>query len=160
MKPISLCTLGLALAASASVAHSAALSGSVYCKKDVQFAARIDPDGDLSFGVSAWNEHGDNSFVFGQAKKRAGYWEFSRDLASPDERARCRLKIAFTLRKGASITADPSANCASDGGLGRVTLPAESYQGPVTVELDARSNFFEDPPALLGKGDCFKRNAG
>ncbi|MGZ5946156.1 MAG: hypothetical protein ACXWKV_06270 [Caulobacteraceae bacterium] len=143
-----------------STAAHAAVPGSVYCTKNVQFAARIETSGALSFGVSAWNEHGDNSFLFGIAEKRGGHWEYAKDLASSDERARCRLNIAFSLKKGASVTADSAASCVDKGGFGRLRLPAKAYQGPVTIELDDPSGFFESPRGLLGKGVCFGQKPG
>ena len=42
------------------------------------------------------------------------------------------------------------------GSWSEVALTRRAYQGPVTAELSEPGNFFEDPPGLLGKGDCFK----
>jgi hypothetical protein len=144
-------------------AHAADRSG-VFCLNkrglSASFVGRIEPDGSLKFGLSAWNEHGHLTLITGKAPPSGSHWQFSKQLDSKDERERCRLRIDFGRSHGVKITADPSASCVDDGGLGQITFAAKDYQGPVTVELNDPIDLVEEPPALLGKGACFKQNPG
>jgi hypothetical protein len=152
---------GLALSIAALASGAAAAEGSsVYCKPGVpafEFAGRINPDGSLVFGLSVWDVNGDNSFIHGAAVKQGDHWLYvSRPPAGGDRP--CRLRIWYRVRGGVTAKADAGTGCANHHGWSRVVLSRTAYQGPVTVELDDPSNFFEDPPGLLGKGDCAKRN--
>jgi hypothetical protein len=141
--------------------HAAERSG-VFCLNrrglSATFAGRVEPDGRLKFGLSAWGEHGDLTLITGFGARDGSRWQFAKNLKSKDERKPCKLRIDFGGTSGVRITADPKASCVENGGLGRITFAAKDYQGPVTVELNDPIDLVEEPPALLGKGECFKPN--
>ena len=157
---VAACALGLAISV-ASAAHAAGQS-SVYCKAGkpaLEFAGRIDPDGGLFFGLSIWDQSGDNSFLYGKADKRGDHWLYVSKTPGPYTPDRpCRLEIWYSERDGVRAKADPDTGCANHGSWNEASLSPKSRQGPVTVELDDPSNFFENPPGLLGRGACFKLN--
>jgi hypothetical protein len=157
------CVAG-ALAALVCGAAQAATNSGVFCLNQkglsATFAGRVEPDGRLKFGLSAWGGHGDLTLITGFGDRDGTHWQFVKNLGSKDERARCKLRIDFGPRSGVRIVADPNASCVDDGGLGRIAFTAKNYQGPVTVELNDPVDLVEDPPGLLGKGECAKDNSG
>ncbi|HEY3888891.1 MAG TPA: hypothetical protein VGL73_09980 [Caulobacteraceae bacterium] len=145
---IAACVAVLALGLASAPASAAQHRSAVYCIRGPEntlsvFAARLQRDGRLRFGISLWNERQHNIGVYGLASRQDGRWVYSDSLGADDQ---CKLTIALTPGGAARVTADHKANCDKRGGvgtsIGSVQFPSSAYQGPVTFELDDSEAFF------------------
>jgi hypothetical protein len=123
--------------------------GGFYCLQSSgekkTFAGKIRRDGNLSFGISIWNSHGNNIMVFGVALRRGRRWEYLRDMNEPLAEDRCKLTVVLGP-DGVQVSADRSATCQKWGGYGtsieEVYFPKTAYEGSVTTELSNPEVFF------------------
>lgn len=72
-------------------------------------------------------------------------WDYQDNMDASDAAERCRLKITREANGTLGIASDPQATCQARGGqgtrIGLVTFSADSYESPVTRELDADQDF-------------------
>ena len=141
-------------------AQAAVRDSAVYCQRErgswEMFAAKILPDGKLSFGVSLWQGL-QNIGVMGIAERHGASWEYASSLDSSDPGDHCRLAIRFNAKGDTVVTADPKAGCHNSGGegteIGTVRFRRKDYLGAVTVELDEPESFFSGS-GLLNSARC------
>ncbi len=147
--PIGAFALGgaIALGLVCGPAVATARQSAVYCVRGPDntlevFAARIQPDGRLKFGISAWNQEQHNIVVYGFADRADGHWDYADDMGADD---RCKLDITLSPDGTAHIVPDPKADCENRGGYGtqidKVDLPKSADEGPVTFELNDSETF-------------------
>jgi hypothetical protein len=144
---------------SCAPAKSAARYNAVYCMHNLDglkvFAGRIQPGGNLSFGISIWSRDGNNIGVFGVASHHGANWEYTNKMNASTAADRCKLDIVLQSDGTPHLTADPTATCQSMGGhdteIGSVQFPPSAYEGPVSTELN-------DPETFFGKaGKCWRK---
>ena len=144
-----ICALIFGIASGTGVpAAGTALRSAIYCQDGQQaskvFAAKLLPNGDLSFGLSLWIG-GRSLGVVGVARRTGRYWTYERDMTAPDIADRCRVVIDFPANGTPSLTVDPIAKCANAGGqgteLGSVRFSPRAYEGPVKDELSGHRDF-------------------
>jgi hypothetical protein len=124
-------------------------NGAVYCVNTHPggkvFAAEKMGDGNLKFGLSLWSPEGNNIAEFGIASTSQSGWVYTKNMTASSPEARCQISINSN-KNGIVVTANPTANCESDGGtntaIESVSFPTSSYESPVTSQLDDFGTFF------------------
>lgn len=149
------CATGLAFivlcgSSASAVSHPhGSRKSSVYCFKtptDLNvYAGKIQPNGDLKFGLSLW-EGSQNISLYGVAHRHGKCWEYRDKMDAAKSTDRCRLDITMDAHGAPRLSADPKASCQGDRGgygtkIGTVQFPQSAYEGPVTSELDDSDEF-------------------
>lgn len=143
--------MGAAIVLMGMRAEAARQENGVYCVDNQDgtkiFAAEVQKNGDLLFGLSIWFPGGRHIGAFGTAVRHGSHWEYTdKNVIGAKAADQCKIDIVFRSNGAPNVDAPNAAACQSSGGygteIGHVQFPPGAYEGPVANELNDPETFF------------------
>ena len=119
-------------------------------------AVRLMDQGKLQFGISKWQNDGQNFGVFGVAKSTGSHWIFEEKNEAGDA-IDCRITLEWRGHFEIEARVDKKASCDAHAGYGfgekSATYGSKDYQGSVTTQLDDPAQFLLDCKTKISKAN-------